>query len=158
MIVSLTLNALMRACAPSIGPRTLAAVISYESSGRPEAIGDNSTRRAYFPSSRAAAEELAAHLTALGHDLDLGLMQVNSHNFQRLRLSVHTVFDPCTNVSAGGRILSEDYARAASRFGPGQGALYHALSAYNTGGFWAGFAYAHGVYENAAQLRFEARR
>jgi type IV secretion system protein VirB1 len=157
MFVSFTLNALMRTCAPSVGPRTLAAVISYESTGRPEAIGDNSARRAYFPSSRAAAEELATHLAALGHNLDLGLMQLNSRNLTRFHLSVHAAFDPCKNLSAGGRILSEDYARAVRRFGSGQRALYHALSAYNTGGFWAGSGYARGVYESAGQLRFEAR-
>jgi type IV secretion system protein VirB1 len=158
MLVSFTLNALMHACAPSIGPRTLAAVIAYESAGRPDAIGDNSTRRAYFPASRAAAEDLALRLTGLGHDLDLGLMQLNARNLPRLHVSLHSAFDPCTNLAAGGRILGEDYARAARRFGRGQRALYYALSAYNTGGFWAGSGYAHGVYESARQLRFEGPR
>jgi type IV secretion system protein VirB1 len=158
MLVSFTLNALMHACAPSIGPRTLAAVISYESGGRPDAIGDNSTRRAYFPTDRATAENLASRLIALGHDLDLGLMQVNARNLTRFHISVRAAFDPCTNLAAGARILSEDYARAARRFGRGQGALYHALSAYNTGGFWAGSGYAHGVYSTARQLRFAGRR
>jgi type IV secretion system protein VirB1 len=155
MLVSFTLNALMHTCAPSIGPRTLAAVIAYESGGRPEAIGDNSTRRAYFPSDRSAAEELATRLTTLGHDLDLGLLQVNARNLRRLHVSVRAAFDPCTNLAAGARILAEDYVRAERHFGRSQSALYHALSAYNTGGFLAGLGYARGVYTSAQNLQFE---
>jgi type IV secretion system protein VirB1 len=158
MLVSFTLNALMHACAPSIGPRTLAAIVAYESGGRPEAIGDNTTRRAYFPANPADAESLARRLLGLGHNLDFGLMQLNVSNVRRLRLSLRGAFDPCTNLAAGGRILSEDYGRATRYFGPGQRALFHALSAYNAGGYWAGLGYARGVYGAAVRLRFEARQ
>jgi type IV secretion system protein VirB1 len=48
--------------------------------------------------------------------------------------------------------LRTDYARAAARYGPGQTALVHALSAYNSGGFFAGLSYARGVYATAAGL------
>lgn len=158
MLVSLALYELMHSCAPSIGTRTLAAVIAYESAGRPQAIGDNSLRRAYFPPDAASAERLATRLLAAGHDLDLGLMQINSRNLPALGLSVRAAFDPCANVSAGGRILSADYGRAERRFGSGQTALFHALSAYNAGGYWAGLAYARGVYGAAGRLRFQVRR
>lgn len=158
MLVSFTLNALMHACAPSIGSRTLAAIVAYESGGRPEAIGDNTTRRAYFPATPAGAESLARRLLGLGHDLDLGLMQLNVRNVRSLGLSVRAAFDPCTNLAAGGRILSEDYGRATRSFGPGQRALFHALSAYNTGGYWAGLSYARGVFGAAGRLRFEAQQ
>ncbi len=158
MLVSLAFHELMRTCAPSIGPRTLAAIVAFESAGRPEAIGDNSARRAYFPADAASAERLALQLLAAGHNLDLGLMQINVDNLRPLGLGVRAAFDPCTNLAAGGRILSEDYARAQRRFGPGQRALFHALSAYNAGGYWAALGYARGVYGAAARLRFEARR
>ena len=57
------------------------------------------------------------------------------------------------NVEVGARILEADYARATRRYGPGQVALGHALSAYNSGGFFAGLAYARGVYATAARLQ-----
>jgi len=158
MLVSLTLGALMHACAPSVGPRTLAAVVAYESGGRAAAISDNSARRSYYPASTADAEELATRLLGSGHDLDLGLMQINVRNVRRLRLTLRDAFDPCANLAAGSRILDQDYARAVRRFGPGQRALFHALSAYNAGTYWSGTGYARNVYRMAKRLRFAPQR
>jgi type IV secretion system protein VirB1 len=50
------------------------------------------------------------------------------------------VLDPCTNISSGAAILAANYAEAAQSRGAGQGALQAALSAYNTGNFYRGFA------------------
>jgi type IV secretion system protein VirB1 len=157
MLVSLSLDVLLRTCAPSVGPKTLAAIVSYESGGHAAAIGDNTARRSYFPAEAQTAERLADRLIRAGHDVDLGLMQLNLSNARRLGLSVRAALDPCTNLAAASAILSDDYRRAAQRFGPGQPALFHALSAYNAGGFWAGRGYARGVYGAAAALRFEPK-
>jgi len=74
-------------------------------------------------------------------------------NVRAAGLALDEAFEPCTNVWLGARILEADYARATRRYGPGQVALGHALSAYNSGGFFAGLAYARGVYATAARLQ-----
>jgi type IV secretion system protein VirB1 len=133
----------------------MGALVAYESAGNPNAVGDNTGRRSYAPATRADAEMLAVRLLRAGHRIDAGYAQIDSDNFARLGLDPSDVFDPCLNIAAGAAILSENYERAARRFGPGQAALVHALSAYNTGGYWAGLGYARGVYASAAALRFE---
>lgn len=153
MIVPLALAHLLSACAPRIGRLTMSAIVVYESGARPYAIGDNTTRRSYFPNDRRSGETLANRLLAAGHNIDVGYAQINSSNFASLGLDVHRALAPCDNLQAGASILAGDYAGAVRAYGPGQTALVHALSAYNTGGYWAGLGYADGVYATAATLR-----
>ncbi len=131
------------------------AIVAYESGDQPYAIADDTTRRPYFPARERDAEALALALLRAGHDIDVGYAQVNSGNFARLGLDVRSALEPCTNVAAGARILRDAYADARRTYGPGQRALVHALSAYNTGGYWAGLNYARGVYATAAALRYQ---
>jgi len=152
MLAAYPLAALLARCAPAVGRLTMSAVVAYESGTRPYAIGDNTVRRSYFPKRPDAAVRLANDLLVAGHDLDLGYAQVNIANVRAAGLDLASVFDPCINVALGARILRADYARAAARYGPGQTALVHALSAYNSGGFFAGLSYARGVYATAAAL------
>jgi len=156
-VVSATLAVLLDRCATGVGPTTMRAIVTYESGARPYAIGDNTIRRSYFPIDRSSAIVLASSLLRAGHDIDVGYAQVNVRNFDAYGLDVTRALDPCTNVATGSRILRAAYARAARRFGPGQVALAHALSAYNSGGFYAGAAYARGVYATAANLRVARR-
>jgi type IV secretion system protein VirB1 len=158
MIVPLVLSQLIARCAPTVGPVTMSAVVAYESGARPNAIGDNTERRSYEPASRSEAIRLAGRLLQMGHNIDAGYAQVNSDNFRAYGLSVASAFDPCTNVAAGARILTRDYAAAERTYGPGQVALVHALSAYNTGGYWRGLSYARSVYVTASQLKYEGSR
>lgn len=155
IVVPLGLSAVLARCAPNVGGVTMSAVVAYESGARPFAIGDNTTRHAYFPATRARAEAIATDLIGRGHDIDVGYAQINSTNFARFGLGVREAFDPCTNVATGARILTRAYSGAARIYGRGQTALVHALSAYNTGGYFAGIGYAHGVYAMAATLRYE---
>ena len=131
--------AALLACMPNIAPATLEAVIAIESRGDPLAIFDNTTRQSWHPHDQAAAIALAQRLVAAGHRLDLSLMQVGSINLPRLGLTVAQAFDPCTNIRAGGTILTADYAYAVRLLGPGQPALKIALSLYNTGDAHRGF-------------------
>jgi type IV secretion system protein VirB1 len=156
MFVPQALLQLFLRCAPNVGAVTMSALVAYESGGNPYAVGDNTTRRSYAPAGRAAAEALAVRLLRAGHRIDVGYAQIDSDNFARLGLDPAVAFEPCVNVAAGARILTEAYAGAGRRFGPGQAALVHALSAYNSGGYWSALPYAHGVYAQAAALRFEA--
>ncbi|HEV3156892.1 MAG TPA: lytic transglycosylase domain-containing protein [Candidatus Baltobacteraceae bacterium] len=152
-ITGFALAQLIRTCAPQIGERTMHAVVTVESGGHPYEIDDDTLHVSYAPRSRDEAIMWATYLLERGHNLDLGIAQVNSANLSGLGLSVSDAFDPCTNIRAGGRILSRSYASAVAHFGPGQYALRRALGAYNTGSIYAGGRYiskvlaAAGIYE-----------
>ena len=132
--------AALLACAANVAPITLQAVIEVESGGNPLAIHVNGIEAQPVASDVAQAVQLAESYIVRGYSVDLGLMQVNSRNLSALGITVVQAFDPCRNISAGATILSADYANASRSRGPGQGALQAALSAYNTGDFYRGFA------------------
>jgi type IV secretion system protein VirB1 len=133
--------AALLACAPNIAPVTLEAVIRVESGGNPWAVNVNGLPAQPAPRASAAeAARTAESYILRGYSVDLGLMQVNSRNLVALGTTVDRVLDPCTNVRDGAVILAADYAEAARSRGDGQPALRAALSAYNTGSFYRGFA------------------
>jgi type IV secretion system protein VirB1 len=153
VIVPFALSLLLARCAARVGPVTMSAVVLYESGARPFAIGDNTARRSYFPTERADAVALARRLLGAGHNIDVGYAQVNSANFAAYGLDARSALDPCTNLAAGSRLLQRAYVDARRRYGAGD-ALVRALSAYNTGNYWAGMSYVRNVYRTAAELRF----
>jgi type IV secretion system protein VirB1 len=133
--------ATLLACAANVAPVTLEAVIGVESHGNPLALNVNRLAGPQpHPAGVAEAVQVAQSYIARGYSVDLGLMQVNSRNLAALGYSIEQVLDPCTSIRAGGAILTTNYAEAARRFGDGQPALRAALSAYNTGDFYRGFA------------------
>jgi len=141
----LTLAASLTSCAAGVAPRTMAAVVSVESGGWPLTIHDNTADHSYTFKTRSDAELTARRLLGAGHNLDVGLAQINSANFAGLGLDAARLFDPCTNLRAGASILQRAYASAARHFGPGQAALRFALSAYNSGSLYAAPHYARRV-------------
>lgn len=141
--------ALVERCAPTVHPETMTAVISAESRGHQFAIADAgpvklpwSERkhlvRSHYMGSLDEAEAKAKSLISNGHTVSLGLAQINDRNLPRLGMTIREVFDPCTNLSAGGKILTEFYERAAQEFGPGEKALRASISAYNSGSWIRG--------------------
>ena len=131
-------TALCLQCAPQIHPATTVAIIKTESGGNPYAIGDNTTHKSYWPRSKDEAANIAYKLLSQGHSIDMGLMQVNSTHLRSMHLNYYDLFDSCTNIHAGGEILS-DFYRQHDR--PGQSpstTLIKALSAYNTGSPYKG--------------------
>jgi type IV secretion system protein VirB1 len=121
-------------CAPGVAPPTLLAIAQVESGLDPLAIGVNGA--AGLPvrvRSAAEATRRAEALIAAGRNVDLGLGQINVRNLAPLGLSVADAFDPCRNLAASARILTEGYRRAAPSAGGEQRALRTALSFYNTG-------------------------
>jgi len=153
---------LIAKCAPTVAPSTMASIIKVESSGHIYALADagpvnlpwsvrKSMVKSHFLSTKEEAVTLAKSLLAKGHTVSLGLSQVNDRNLKSLGLSIEQVFDPCTNLSAGGRILTDFYRRASREFGPGEQALRAAISAYNSGSWERGEAngYVGQVYKAA---------
>ena len=140
---------LLQRCASSVHPKTMAAIIAAESKGHPFAIADAgpvrlpwSQRkhlvRSYYEPSLDAATARADALIAAGHTVSLGLAQINDRNLASLGLSVREVFEPCTNVGAGAKILTAFYRKASASFGAGERALRAAISAYNSGDWLRG--------------------
>lgn len=131
---------LMMTCAPQVAPQTIQAIIQVESGGNPLAIGINGpVQLSRRPVDASDAARLVRFYIKAGYSVDLGLMQVNSGNLKGLGYTVEQMFDPCTNIQAGARILQRGYQGAAKHYGQGQNALQAALSAYNTGNYEDGF-------------------
>lgn len=138
------LSALLAQCAPTVHPETMAAVISAESRGHQFAIADagplslpwsqrKALVRSLYPGSVQEAVSIAQDLIAKGHTVSLGVSQVNDRNLKGMGVTIQDMFDPCTNVAVGGKILTDFYDRAVKKFGEGAVALQAALSAYNSG-------------------------
>lgn len=134
---------LLMMCAPAVDPVTMAAVVKQESGGQPWVVHNNTSRKSVTYGSKAAAVAAAMAAVARGESVDMGLAQINSKNLPALGLTVDQVFDPCTNLAAGARILAAGYQRT--------GSLGAALSAYNTGRSDSkiGIAYAQKVFAQA---------
>jgi len=134
-------------CAPTAPSNTFAAIISAESSWNPNAIQidfpNALLRRWRLPAGTLRlqrqpknAEEAAQWITYLNAhhiSVDVGLMQVSTDEAMRRHISPAALLDPCINVRTGWSILRDDYQIEVNRVGPGQVALQHALSRYNTG-------------------------
>ena len=88
--------ALAQECAPAVHPQTLAAIVKIESGFKPFAIGINKGTATLKrqPESKEEAVKTAKELIAGGHNIDMGLGQINSANLRRLGLTVKDVFDP----------------------------------------------------------------
>lgn len=126
---------------PKVSSRTLWEIIRVESNFNESAININSPG-VKTPKNRTIDEAIgsAKDLISKGVNIDIGLMQINSKNLEKFKLSIESAFNPCQNIRAGSQILKANYDRAAEGLGNGQEALKAALSAYNTGNFHSGFS------------------
>ncbi len=130
--------ALASQCAPNVAPQTVAAIVQTESHGRPFALNVNGGSQPPEQNDAVSAAATARRYVAAGYSVDLGLGQVNSRNMRALGLTWETVFDPCTNIAALGRVLTQNYSAAIPGRDP-QTALRVAFSLYNTGSSSRGF-------------------
>jgi type IV secretion system protein VirB1 len=140
------LQALVQQCAPTVHPTTMMRVIGVESMRRENAIGYKITKegKTYTltkqPRNKNEAISWASWLYANGYVFDAGIAQVNSTQFARFHATPANIFDACTNIYIGSRILTEFYGNAVKKYGEGNSALFAALSAYNSGNFYTGFS------------------
>lgn len=119
-----------------------------ESAHRPHAIGYKVVRRsdgAVFhlvskPRNVDEAKDMARWFIQHGYKFDAGIAQVNSVNFERYGITPENMFDACTSIRTGARILQECYARASSKFKDEQTALGAAVSCYQSGNFNTGYS------------------
>lgn len=148
-------------CAPNVPSTTLAAVARTESGLDPWALHDNTTGISEKPTSRNQALADAEAWIARGDSVDVGLMQVNTANFNALGLTVLAALDPCASLAGGAAVLQAAYGGGKTT-AEQQVALLIALSRYNTGtplkGIMNGYARAVVANANAVQLPVPARQ
>ena len=154
LCVSLALNAqtenlraLQGRCLPKAPPSTLRAIIQVESGGNPYAmqidiphallkswnLAPGTLRLKRQPRDLAEAMQWLGDFETFHVFVDLGLMQVSTAEAQRRGIPPESLLEPCTNLRIGWRILEDAYSAEVKTYGPGQIALHHALSRYNTG-------------------------
>ena len=142
-----------RQCIPEAPLSTLSAIVRVESGGNQNAMRIDFPmtllKRWHLPPGTVAlqrqpakAQEALAWLRyfeSYGIYVDLGLMQVSSFEAKRRKIDPESLLDPCTNLRTGWQILEDAYRIETATYGPGQTALQHALSRYNTGDTTRGF-------------------
>ena len=126
--------------------RTEAAIAAVESSGSPYAVNDNDTGRAYYPETLEQARALLRRIA--GHQVAVGIAQVDSVNFGTYGVDSVQLLEPCTNLRVGAAILGAYYREAYRRTSGAteeehrQAALRQAFSSYNSGSPTAAAKYA----------------
>lgn len=126
--------AMVQQCAVDVAPQTVLEIIRAESDNNPLALNINGVGKVLAKDLDDAVAQAEKALKT-GYSVDIGLMQVNSRHLPEMHVTVRQAFDPCTNLKMGADVLIGHYVVAAKMYGPGQVALQHALSAYNTGDY-----------------------
>jgi len=129
----LDIAALQSRCLPTVPLTTLNAIIRVESGGNPNAMQIDFPRALLKQWHLPEALEWLDYFEHYGISVDLGLMQVSTAEAQHRGLSAESLLEPCFNLRAGGQILDSAYQLEIKTYGPGQDALRHAISRYNTG-------------------------
>jgi type IV secretion system protein VirB1 len=138
---------LQSTCLPTAPLSTLRAVVQVESSGNPNAmqidfpkallrrwrLAAGTLRLTRQPANKREALDWLAYFQSYDIFVDLGLMQVSTAEAKRRGISPESLLEPCTNLRVGWQILEDDYRIEKKTYGPGQEALRHAFSRYNTG-------------------------
>ena len=139
-------------CAPEIHVDTILSIAQHESGLNPYAIGINgNSSLSRQPTNKREAIETAKWLNANGYNFDAGLGQINVKNLKWLGMNIPDLFDPCKNLQASAKVITNCYKKALVKYEKGQPALQAALSCYNSGNFSTGFSngYVAKIVKNA---------
>jgi type IV secretion system protein VirB1 len=161
---------LQSSCLPTAPLSTLRAVIQVESSGNPNAmqidfpktllkhwgLPEGTLRLTRQPINQREALNWLAYFQRYDIFVDLGLMQVSTAEAKRRGISPESLLEPCTNLRVGWQILEDAYQIEKKSYGPGQEALQHAISRYNTGDPQRGIANGYLARVLAAVRRLPA--
>lgn len=150
----LPITTLVSQCTPAIAPVTMKAIVQTESAGDPWVLWDNTAHRGYHPRSRQEALRILRVLIAEGHQVDVGIAQIDTENFAQYHLTPKTALNACTNLQVGGEILRADWQQSIARGMTGQNALLHTLEAYNSGHLFGDLQYASRVFQAAGAPSF----
>lgn len=111
-----------------------AAIRMVESKNHPWTIFDNTTRQSYRLNTRTEAETKAGELIKYGHNVDLGLMQLNCrYQCNRPGVGLANIFDPVINVNTAKVIFLEFWEQARRISTDFNARIIAAVGAYNNG-------------------------
>jgi type IV secretion system protein VirB1 len=160
--------ALGRRCLPMAPLSTLNAIVRVESGGNANAMDidfpksllkrwrlpDGTLRLKRQPATPEEALAWLRYFEQHAISVDVGLMQVSTAEAHKRGVAPESLLDPCNNLRTGWEILKEAYQAEVRIYGPGQTALQHALSCYNTGNTDRGFdnGYVQRVLAALSQL------
>jgi len=161
---------LQSTCLPTAPLSTLRAVVQVESRGNPNAmqidfpkgllkrwrLAEGTLRLKRQPTNQREALDWLAYFQSYDIFVDLGLMQVSTAEAKRRGISPESLLEPCTNLRVGWQILEDAYQIEKKSYGPGQEALQHAISRYNTGDPHRGIANGYLASVLAAVRRLSA--
>jgi len=161
---------LQSTCLPTAPLSTLRAVVQVESGGNPNAmqidfpkgllkrwrLAEGILRLKRQPTNQREALDWLAYFQSYDIFVDLGLMQVSTAEAKRRGISPESLLEPCTNLRVGWQILEDAYQIERKTYGPGQEALQHAISRYNTGDPQQGIANGYLARVFAAVRRLQA--
>lgn len=147
-------DGLAQRCAPHVAPSTLRAMAEVESSMNPFAIGVVDGRLVRQPRTLLEGISTANQLRRQQVKFSVGLLQIYIGNWPALGLDEVKAFEPCQNMRASARILTDCYARATRTSDQEQVALRRALSCYYSNNFVTGFrdGYVQRIVAVAHQL------
>jgi type IV secretion system protein VirB1 len=100
-----------RPCAPGVAPDTTVSIAKVESGPHALAVHDSTSGTRYgpvTPGATIATDLVVAH----DHNVDLGVMQVNSTNLAAIGLSIADAFNACQSMRTGSEIPSRAYHHA----------------------------------------------
>src|ERR1700760_4353542 len=157
-------------CLPTAPLATLRAVIQVESNGNPNAmqvdfpkvllqrwkLPEGTIRLKRQPTNQREALDWLVYFQSYDIFVDVGLMQVSTAEAKRRGISPESLLEPCTNLRVGWQILEDAYEIEKKTYGPGQEALQHAISRYNTGDPQQGIANGYLARVFAAVRRLQA--
>ena len=150
---NIDVDALRSKCVPTAPLSTVRALIQVESGGNQNAmqidfpntllrrwrLPAGTLRLKRQPVTMREALDWLAYFQGYNISVDLGLMQVSTAEARRRGIQPESLLEPCTNLRVGWQILEDDYIIEKGIRGPGQDALRHAISRYNTGDAEQGF-------------------
>ena len=106
--------ALAERCVPGADPKPLAAIVKRASGHEPLSFDFDSGRGGpmkLLGSSKAEAIQLASELVIAGHRVRIGLAGIDSRDLDKLGASIADAFDPCRNLNAAVRLITESRAQ-----------------------------------------------
>jgi type IV secretion system protein VirB1 len=130
---------LAQQCAPTVDPRTMAAIVQVESTYNPYAIGVVGGRLVRQPKNKEEAIATATALEKQDWNFSVGMSQINRYNLSKFNMTYSDAFDPCANLRAGSKLLEDCYTRANTKFYQQEKSLQAAFSCYYSGNFTRGF-------------------
>lgn len=156
MLDAMTFQTYAEQCAPQVHHATMSYLVKQESSFNPFAVAIIGGKIERQPKNLSEAVATANWLIKQGIKFSAGISQIYVGNWKSLGLNTVSVFDICTNLNAGSKVLVDCHDRAVNgRGAKGQAAIELALSCYYSNNFLTGFkdGYVQKIVSHAYNAR-----